>query len=393
MSLPAEAPGVAEATAQIRLAAGARKCWPCGCLRETLDAIGRALPREAMPRELQAATAEARERLSATRYDCLGCETCHPAIAANALNEAAGSDLVEPGACAADEALEREGWPPLPGSYEVLRAQAPVAVCTLTSLELARAVAAARPPDVALVGTLLTENLGIERLVRNVVANPRIRFLLLAGADSPGTVGHLPGGSLLALARNGIDARGRIVGAPGRRPVLRNLQRASVEHFRANVEVVDLIGTQDVAAILGEACSCGLRDPGAAATPDGLTLPAAIRGAIPERMSPDAAGWFVIDPDPRRGLLRLEHYTAAGVLDAVIEGATAAEAYSTAIERELLSRLDHAAYLGRELARAEDALRRGETYVQDAAPERLLDVPGTSDCGCVSSDEPCRGES
>ena len=49
----------------------------------------------------------------------------------------------------------------------------------------------------------------------------------------------------------------------------------------------------------------------------------------------------------------------------------------TAIERVLLTRLDHAAYLGRELARAEHALSSGEAYVQDAAPEQC-----SRDCSC-----------
>lgn len=33
-----------------------------------------------------------------------------------------------------------------------------------------------------------------------------------------------------------------------------------------------------------------------------------------------------------------------------------------------IERLDHAAYLGRELARAEQALLTGTVYIQDAAP-------------------------
>ena len=57
------------------------------------------------------------------------------------------------------------------------------------------------------------------------------------------------------------------------------------------------------------------------------------------------------------------------MLTTVIEGRTTAELYMTAINRKLVSRLDHAAYLGRELARAEGALTSGERYIQDAAPE------------------------
>jgi tetrahydromethanopterin S-methyltransferase subunit A len=57
------------------------------------------------------------------------------------------------------------------------------------------------------------------------------------------------------------------------------------------------------------------------------------------------------------------------VLDTLIEGREAAELYIPAMDLHLVSRLEHAAYLGRELARAEHALRADTPYVQDAAPE------------------------
>ncbi len=82
----------------------------------------------------------------------------------------------------------------------------------------------------------------------------------------------------------------------------------------------------------------------------------------------------------------LEHYLNDGVLDVVIEGESAAEVYIPAVERKLVSRLDHAAYLGKELARAELALASGDAYVQDAAPERaaleVQPVCCSSKCKC-----------
>lgn len=38
----------------------------------------------------------------------------------------------------------------------------------------------------------------------------------------------------------------------------------------------------------------------------------------------------------------------------------------TVVENKLISRLDHAAYLGRELKKAEIALKLGKNYVQDS---------------------------
>ena len=94
----------------------------------------------------------------------------------------------------------------------------------------------------------------------------------------------------------------------------------------------------------------------------------------------DPAGYFVVYPELRRNALVLEHYTNKGVLDAVLEGRTAGALYQTAIARRLVSRLDHAAYLGRELARAEQSVKDGTMYVQDRAPEP--EQAPASSCGC-----------
>jgi tetrahydromethanopterin S-methyltransferase subunit A len=87
-------------------------------------------------------------------------------------------------------------------------------------------------------------------------------------------------------------------------------------------------------------------------------------------MVPDPAGYFVIYVDRARGRLSVEHFSNDGRLTTIIEGRSAPELYTVAIERGLVSRLDHAAYLGCELARAEHALFSREAYVQGKAPGR-----------------------
>jgi tetrahydromethanopterin S-methyltransferase subunit A len=314
------------------------------------------------------------------RYECLGCEICYPALALDALGTAGGC-AIDTAVCPTEPVETRAGWPPLPGSYRVLRYHAPVAVCTLNSQELIDPVAAAAPQAIAITGTLQTENLGIERLITNVLANPFIRFVVVCGEDSRRAIGHLPGQSLVALAREGVSTNRRIINAKGKRPMLRNLEPTAVEHFRRTVEVIDLIGVSDVQQISAAVLDCADRDPGAADPFAANSLAVPIAGRVPEKMISDPAGYFVIFIDRRRGVLDVEHYENNGVLTTVIEG-RAAEIYMTAIERALLSRLDHAAYLGRELARAEHALSSGEPYVQDAAPELC-----SADCGCHTAGE------
>lgn len=373
-----------EAVAQLREAAEAKKCWPCGCLHHGLEAIAKGFPEGSRPAVLDAAVHAARERLVEVRYDCLGCEICFPAVAINALNQITGAqEIVE--ACPTAPLEVRQGWPPLPGSYTVLRYRAPVGVCTLTDENLTTALAEQAEPGLAIVGTLQTENLGIERLIRNVLANPNIRFLVVCGADSRQAIGHLPGQSLTALARSGVDERSRIVGAAGKRPILRNLTREVIEHFRRTVEVVDLVGQDSLSAILDQVRDCSARNPGPAEPFAREEVVAPIPGYLPNRMVSDPAGYFVVYVDRARRLLSLEHYRNDGVLDAAIEGSTAPELYIPAVDKGLVSRLDHAAYLGRELARAEQALRSGELFVQDAAPEALTTPPVNTACGCEST--------
>jgi tetrahydromethanopterin S-methyltransferase subunit A len=359
-----------EALEELSQSVEAKKCWSCGCFRGALDAIERSL-KQCPPAELASLLENARARLRPPGYDCLGCEVCHPPAALTALER---TGILEAGATAvchvADPAREQEGWPALPGEYRVLRYRAPVAVCTLTAEELVSVLAAKAPATVALIGALQTENLGIERVITNVNANPNVRFLVLCGPDSKRAVGHLPGASLLALARNGMEGNRRIIEAPGKRPILANVSPAAVEHFRRTVEVLDLVGTSNVPEILRAVDGCGRRDPGPGEPFAGGVTVEPIRGHPPVRAVLDPAGFFVVYVDRRRKLLCLEHYRNEGVLSAIVEGEQAADVYYPAIEKGFVSRLDHAAYLGRELAKAERALATGEEYVQDAAPER-----------------------
>lgn len=369
-----------EAARQMDLAARAAKCRPCGCFHDALDAIQRGLGEGSMPPSLRAAVARGRESVETREYDCLGCAVCFPAIALNALQDAG----VEAGSCPTEVPEARGGWPPLPGDYAALRFQAPVAVCTLNDDRLA---ARLRAPGISIVGTLRTENLGIERVVANVAANPHIRFLIVCGADSEGAIGHRPGQSLRALFENGLDDRGRIVGAEGRRPFLKNVDRQLVEHFRKHVTIVDRIGSADEEGIADDIRSCAERDPGPApSAPQSALTARVVVGRVPERMASDPAGYFVVYVDRRRGMLSAEHFTNQGVLDTIVEGPTAIEVMAGIVQEKLVSRLDHSAYLGRELARAERALRMDEPYVQDAAPEAPPAVAG----GCACEEEECR---
>ncbi|MFO1419518.1 MAG: DUF4346 domain-containing protein [Candidatus Competibacteraceae bacterium] len=351
--------------AQFAEAVAAAKCHGCGCLAGTLAAMEKAV--SAIP-ELAPILSRARGVVKPRQYDCLGCEVCFPAVAANAFAEAFPDAMPDSALCPTEAPSERVGWPPLPGDYSVLRYSASVAVCTLNSEDVAKGLARAAPDGLAIVGTMHTENLGIERVIRNVLTNPNIRFLVLCGEDTRRRVGHLPGQSMMSLFANGLDDRQRIVGAKGKRPFVKNISTEHVRVFTEQVQLVAMIGEQDITKITGAVLELhGRQRPAFGGIVTEIAVET-VRAREPQFYQSDPAGFFVVYPDRRRKALAVEHYTNAGVLDCVVEGPTPTAVYSEIVKRGLVSQLDHAAYLGRELAKAEHSLQTGETYVQDRAP-------------------------
>ena len=372
---------------QIESAVAATKCHKCGCLHSTVQALSST---SAGQHEL-APTLRAAEKVFVPKeYDCLGCPVCYPAIASNAFAEACAEAGAQLDICPTDPPEERSGWPPLPGSYYVLRYGAPVAVCTLNNMVLAEQLRDSAPAGVAVVGTMHTENLGIEHVIRNLLANPNVRFLVMCGEDTKQRIGHLPGQSIVSLFRNGVDERGRIIGAQGKRPVLKNVTAEEVQRFREQVRPIDLVG-EVRADVIGEHISdCVARDPGPIAAAGSQVVVNPIEAEEPTSLVLDPAGYFVVYPDARRHFLMLEHYTNSGVLDCLLQGSTAGALYMAAITRNLISRLDHAAYLGRELARAECSLRTHEPFVQDRAPGELPTSEPLNNSSCECSGGMCK---
>jgi len=79
-----------------------------------------------------------------------------------------------------------------------------------------------------------------------VISNCNIRFLILCGVESKG---HLPGNTILALHRNGIDEQGRIIGSRGAIPFIQNLPPQAIARFQSQVELIDCIGLEDIVQI------------------------------------------------------------------------------------------------------------------------------------------------
>jgi tetrahydromethanopterin S-methyltransferase subunit A len=135
-------------------------------------------------------------------------------------------------------------YPPEDGRYLRGNDRSPVVVVVVLNhaedripREIEQLVRSGLEAGAALSGTVQTENIGFEKIICNVVANPNIRWAILTGPESEG---HLTGEAFKALLVNGVDARKRILGTDAPHPLLFNLPMQFIERFRSQVSLIDL---------------------------------------------------------------------------------------------------------------------------------------------------------
>jgi tetrahydromethanopterin S-methyltransferase subunit A len=162
-------------------------------------------------------------------------------------------------------------WPIVQGDYVLGASDSPIAV-----LIIGRGHVDLPEDRFCIMGTVKTENMGLEKVMVNVISNPRIRFLVVCGKEE---FGHFPSDALMKIWKNGIDERKRIIGSRSAIPYICNIGKEAVERFRAQVEVVDLVHpkeSEEIVAydpvymfeperrdeLLASILDCEARDPG-----------------------------------------------------------------------------------------------------------------------------------
>jgi tetrahydromethanopterin S-methyltransferase subunit A len=136
------------------------------------------------------------------------------------------------------------GYPPEEGRYIRGNDGSPVVVAIILNREeenipreIEQLVRVGVESGAALSGTVQTENIGFEKIICNVVANPNIRYMVLSGPESPG---HLTGEALKALFQNGVDDHKHILGTDAPHPLLYNIPMEFIDRFRTQVKLIDL---------------------------------------------------------------------------------------------------------------------------------------------------------
>jgi tetrahydromethanopterin S-methyltransferase subunit A len=121
-----------------------------------------------------------------------------------------------------------------------------VAICTLSSIDLLQTISKSDLINrILIAGRLLSENKGIDAIIAFTMKHPNLKRIIVCGKE---VRGHRAGQALLALASNGMDSSGRIIGAVGPNPIV-TLPQQDVDIFRHQVEINDMIGTVDIGKI------------------------------------------------------------------------------------------------------------------------------------------------
>ncbi len=98
---------------------------------------------------------------------------------------------------------------PIPEEVYFGNSKSLIAICVLSSIPLLKEIANSELiNNISLVGRLLSENKGIDSIIRHVNSNSNVKIIIICGKEG---LGHNPGSSLIALYKNGVDNDGRVI--------------------------------------------------------------------------------------------------------------------------------------------------------------------------------------
>ena len=122
-----------------------------------------------------------------------------------------------------------------------------IAICTLSSIDLLKNFANSKILNqISIVGRLLSENKGIDSIIKYVNKNPKVDTIIVCGKE---VWGHKSGHSLFQLHKNGIDQNNRIINSTSPDPFL-TVSKSEIKYFQDNVNLINLINVTEFELIL-----------------------------------------------------------------------------------------------------------------------------------------------
>ena len=137
---------------------------------------------------------------------------------------------------------------PIRHEYCIGRKGKSIAICTLASMKLLEDICKSDLMGrVLIVGRLLSENRGIDTIVKFTLSNQELRHIILCGKE---VKGHQAGQALLSLHAYGINndksGEGIIIAAKGHYPHLKSCKEDLDLFRRQIVKIHNLVGVDDV---------------------------------------------------------------------------------------------------------------------------------------------------
>jgi tetrahydromethanopterin S-methyltransferase subunit A len=135
---------------------------------------------------------------------------------------------------------------PIPEEYYSGNPDSSIAVCTLSSIDLLKKLSNSEIlSHVSIAGRLLSENKGIDSIIKYVNKNQKINIIIVCGKE---VWGHKAGHSLFQLHKNGVDKNNRIINSTSPDPYL-TVSKSQIQYFQNNITLVNLIAETDFTTI------------------------------------------------------------------------------------------------------------------------------------------------
>jgi tetrahydromethanopterin S-methyltransferase subunit A len=136
---------------------------------------------------------------------------------------------------------------PINEEYYLGNQNSSIAVCTLSSINLLKNFTHSKIlSKISIAGRLLSENKGIDSIIKYVNQTPQVNTIIVCGKE---VWGHKSGHSLFELHKNGIDENNRIINSTSPDPYL-TVTKSQIKYFQEKINLVDLINETNFELIL-----------------------------------------------------------------------------------------------------------------------------------------------
>jgi tetrahydromethanopterin S-methyltransferase subunit A len=127
---------------------------------------------------------------------------------------------------------------PIPEESYLGNPDSSIAICTLSSIDLLKKISNSELLNhISIAGRLLSENKGIDSIIKYLNQNKKIKMIIVCGKE---VWGHKAGHSLFKLYENGIDDHGRIINSISPDPFLTSI-KSEINYFQNKVNLVNII--------------------------------------------------------------------------------------------------------------------------------------------------------